>query len=168
MAGHEVLGPHGPTQPSGDLAQHGVPGGVSEAVVDGLEAVEVDGEDRDRAIVALGASQRQLQVMFEHGSVRKVGEFVVIGKEGEALLRALARADVLHLGDEAKRVAVGVARQGHAQDGPHVVAVGVKVALLRLVGADLPGQHLAHVPAIALHVIGVSEIDERHPHQFLL
>ena len=42
-----VRRPHGFAQPGGDLLQHLVARGVAEAVVDGLEIVEVEEDDGD-------------------------------------------------------------------------------------------------------------------------
>ena len=57
-------------QPVGDLREHLVAGGVPEAVVDGLELVEVDEQQPDRAGGAGLAGQRLPDALHEPGPVR--------------------------------------------------------------------------------------------------
>ncbi len=56
--GDGVLVAHAVTHPLRRLAEQLVAGGVAEAVIDALEAIEVDDHDRHRKVVAPGVRQR--------------------------------------------------------------------------------------------------------------
>ena len=98
-----VAGAEQPLEAPRDLDQHLVSGGVTEGVVDELEAVEVEVDDRE----ALGgaASRRHPHPVREQGPVWEPGERVMERLPGKPLLRLLALGDVLHLRDQvAQRV----------------------------------------------------------------
>jgi hypothetical protein len=67
-------------QLSGDFLQQGVAGGVAEPVVDVLEAVEIEAEQR-AGIAAIGLCQRIVEACIEQQAVRKLGPAVVPGQE---------------------------------------------------------------------------------------
>ena len=90
-----------------DLPQDAVAGRVAEAVVDGLELVEVDEHDRDRRSGALGAGERMLDTIREERPVGEVRHGVVEGLVGELLLEHLALADVAAVQDDSAHVLVG-------------------------------------------------------------
>ena len=69
-------------EPLGDHAQDGVAGLVAADVVDALEPVEVDDEQRERLGRPLGARERLLDPVVEQRAVRQTGERVA---EGEPL-----------------------------------------------------------------------------------
>ena len=69
-------------QPLGDHAQDGVAGLVAAHVVDALEPVDVDDEQRERLGRPLGARERLLDPVVEQRAVRQAGERV---SEGEPL-----------------------------------------------------------------------------------
>ena len=77
---------------------------VPKGVVDDLESVEVEEQDRHQAINALGVGQRLLQSFEQQHAVGQAGEHVVVGKVTQSLLRLLALGDVLDDGDEHRRV----------------------------------------------------------------
>ena len=77
------------------LAQQHVAGLVAERVVDDLEAVEVDEQHRELAVVAPRRLDRQPEQLREHHAIRQAGEAVVRREVLDALLGALARRDVL-------------------------------------------------------------------------
>ena len=81
-------------QALGDLAQDLVAGGVAEAVVDRLEVVEVEEDDRDAVLLATVAGDGVAHALDEQGAVGEVGDRVVEGLVGELLLEGLALADV--------------------------------------------------------------------------
>jgi hypothetical protein len=64
-------------EPLGDEDQKPIAGPVAEAVVDGLEAVEVAEEDRHRCGGALGAGERMPHSVQEERAVRQSGQRVV-------------------------------------------------------------------------------------------
>ena len=78
-----VLGAQARAQPRGDRHQQLVAGGVAEAVVDGLEVVEVDEQHRE---LAAPVGDRGLDLVGEQRSVGEVRERVVVGLVVELLL----------------------------------------------------------------------------------
>ena len=77
------------TQPLGKLDQQGVAGGVSERIVDILEVIEIEKDQRE--LLALGAI---LDGLFDQltklRAVRQAGQHVVIGEPGDLRPRLLA------------------------------------------------------------------------------
>ena len=69
----------------GDVDQHGVAGRVAEPVVDRLEAVEVDEEQRDPGAAAPRHLQRVLDPVEQQAAVGQVGQQVVAGEVGHVL-----------------------------------------------------------------------------------
>ena len=67
---------------------------VAERVVDGLEAVEVDEQHAEHAIVASHARERLLEAVGEHDPVGQAGERVVQHLVGELRLEALLVGEV--------------------------------------------------------------------------
>ena len=76
-------------EPGRHLDQQVVADDVAEAVVDELEAVEVDEADGDVRAVAIGAAEGDLEMLAEEHPVREPGQRVVVGEERELLLRRL-------------------------------------------------------------------------------
>ena len=81
---------------AGDLDEHLVAGRVAEAVVDGLEVVEVEEEHRQAAPLAPARATRGAP-LGEQRAVGEAGDRVVERLVGELLLERLALADVAAL-----------------------------------------------------------------------
>ena len=81
----------GRAEPLGDGAQQLVARRVAEVVVDELEVVEVDEEDRDVRAGAPRPREGEVEVLGEHRAVRQAGERVVEGEVRELGLELLAR-----------------------------------------------------------------------------
>ena len=79
---------------------------MAEAVVDGLELVEVDEHDGNRCSGPLGAGERMLDAIREQRPVGEVRDGVVEGLMGELLLEHLALADVAAVQDDSADVLV--------------------------------------------------------------
>ena len=94
QARHGVARRAAPAQPVGHLAQQHVAGLVAEAVVDGLEAVEVDEQHGQRLAAALVAGQRLAQAVLHQAAVGQAGEGVVVGRLVELFLLLLVLRDV--------------------------------------------------------------------------
>ena len=99
MPGDGVAGADGRSQAFGDLDQEFVAGGVAGAVVDLLEAVEVDVEDTDRPLRAGGRGQGVVDPVVEQGPVGQAGERVVEALVQQRVLGLLAGGDVLDQAD---------------------------------------------------------------------
>ena len=89
-------------QPPGDPPQQPVAGAVAEGVVDELEVVEVDQQQRDRAAGAGAAVDAAAQLGLQLGAVGQAGQRVEVGEAGDLLLRAQALGDVLARGEDAR------------------------------------------------------------------
>ena len=91
--GDGVRRSHHRGEPLPDDDQQLVPGGVPEAVVDRLEAVQVGEQHAHRVARRLGAGARLREAVDEEGAVREAGERVVEGLVGGLLggLRVVQR-----------------------------------------------------------------------------
>ena len=91
-----VVGAQRRFEPSRDRLQQLVADGVPEAVVDDLEAVEVEEQHRRAAlgVVALGAPDRLVEAVDEQHAVREAGERVVQRVVLQAALGLAAVGDV--------------------------------------------------------------------------
>ena len=78
QARHRVGEPHHAEQALRDVFQHLVAGLVAQAVVDVLEAVEVQEQHGHLAAVALGTGQRLRQAVRQQLAVRQAGQCVVV------------------------------------------------------------------------------------------
>ncbi len=120
--GHHVPGAHGAGQAAGDLDEDGVPGLRAQAVVDGLEVVEVDHEDPDVGALAGRTARQGQQVGQPFQQCEAVGQTrqqVVLGLVGQPVLAREAVGDVLDRADEAGPVPGGPAGgqpHGHPPD----------------------------------------------------
>src|SRR5690606_10649141 len=97
--GDQVLGTHAPAQPLGYDLQQPVAGGVAEAVVDVLEAVQVKEKQCQPPLVTFGPFQGMFQAGGEQQPVGQSGEDVVVGLAPEPLFRLLDAGDVGEQGD---------------------------------------------------------------------
>ena len=108
-----------------DVLQQAVAGLVAEAVVDVLEAVEVDEEERELLAAPLRERERTLQRVHEHRAVGQPGELVEVREPADALLgaarlRYVARdAPVAH----ERAVAIEDRLAGEADEAPLPVGV---------------------------------------------
>ncbi len=100
-----------PAHGLGHGAQESSPAEWPQGVVDLLEVVEVEQEQRGLLAVAPAAADLALELLLEAPAVPQVGQCVVVGQALQALLQALALADVLDLGDEVLGRAVGTRRR---------------------------------------------------------
>ena len=104
-------------QPARDFPQQQIPACVSEGIIDPLEIIDVDVQDRQGALLSDASRDCGSDAVLEQASVRQTGEFVVLGstKQFGLHLRAVDRNRNL-LGNEMKQlpVLVGVAGLGVA------------------------------------------------------
>jgi len=119
------------------------PGRVPQGVVDQLEAVQVDEQQRATLTASLGARQRLAQATRELQPVRQAGERVVMGQMAQPLLRVLERGDVGEDGHVVRHGAGGIL------DLTDVLPCRIHLAVLAL------------VPDLALPLTGALQ---RRPH----
>ena len=95
-ARHQIGG----AQAGGDAQRHRlqqpVAGQVAERIVDALEVVEVDEQQRQRRAVLAAGVRQLLEVLDEGGAVRQAGQRVVVREMVDARARQLAVAHVAH------------------------------------------------------------------------
>ena len=113
-----------------DHLEQFVAGVVAEAVVDQLEAVEVDEGDRDAAVVALRLQDGLVEALADQAAVRQAGQVVVVGDVMNTLLGQFAFGDVAH-------------DRHHAVFHRHHLAVHPQVAVKRGLAAPLGFVHAA-------------------------
>ncbi len=144
-AGARVAVPQAGADAVGDLQQQLVARLVPEAVVDGLEVVEVEEQDRDRFLERLAQGQGVLDPVAEQAAIGQVGEGIVEGLVGELLLELLALADVTGVEHEPSDAWVldRVADRGLDGD-PVAVAVAPAEFDPRLVAPGALDQRAAH------------------------
>lgn len=81
-------------QPLGDAAQQLVADRVPQRVVDRLEIVEPEHQERDLLGAAPRVQQHLVHLLAQQGAVGQAGQGVMLGHEGEPRLGALAFGDV--------------------------------------------------------------------------
>ena len=108
QARDEVARAHVAAQALRDFDQEGVAGGVAVAVVDLLEAVEVDEDAGELRAVAPRALDRLLERRREAHAVGEPGERVAVGERGDALARERDLGDVAADAAVAEEVALRV------------------------------------------------------------
>ena len=91
--GHHSLVADTQQQPVGDLPEQFIADGMAEHVVDGLEAIEIEAENRE--LIGGGGVQRFGQRALKQVSVRQIGEGVVFGHVSDLLFGPPALGDVL-------------------------------------------------------------------------
>ncbi len=140
---------------------------MAEAVVDDLEAVDVDEHDRQPAAAAARAGERVLEAVVEQGAVGQPGQRVVQRLMRECVGGCLLDADVLDLGDEVQRHAVLPAHEPRRHRGPHRVPVGVQVALLGVPAVVAAVEHALEQRAALAQVLRRGDLRPGHAFQLL-
>ena len=118
QARHQVDGPHTVVQALGDFVQQLVAGHMAQAVVDHLEAIQIQEQHRKPLLgIQSRALNRHFQAFMEAIPIRQVGQAVVVGDVEQATLRQVARGNVVQLVDQALpdagRILVAAAVHGH-------------------------------------------------------
>ena len=104
---NRVRVPHGLPQAAGDTDEELVPGGVSQAVVDGLEVVDVDEQDGHPQERPPRPLERVRDAVEEQRAVRERRERVVEGLMRELLLELASLRHVMARDDEPAHAGIG-------------------------------------------------------------
>ena len=96
-----IGGACGVTEPLGNRHQQLVTGGMTQAVVDGLEVVDVDEQHGDRVPAPRGTVESVADTIGEERSVRQTGEGVVECLMDELILQLASLGDVVRGDDDA-------------------------------------------------------------------
>ena len=141
---------------------------MPEAVVDELEVVQVDIQHSHPGAGALGAGQRQLQVLLEQDAVGQPGQRVVVRQAGQLLLGLAAVGDVLADPGAAGDRAVAVAQRGRVPgEEPRLAGAGEDRALA--VGDHAPLGQLGQECALAVAAFaGDERLDPRPAEQLVV
>ena len=129
-----------------DLVAHLVPVGV----VDRLEVVEIQEQDRHAEPVAARTCQRQFQMFLEHRAVGQAGEVVVVGHVLHAERGFLGCRDVEHHALDQQGRAVPVADHSGSVVDPHDAAVGADVTVVAGIGSAGSQERLVVRPCAVL------------------
>ena len=103
---------------------------VAQAVVDFLEAVEVDEHQGQAAFFALGDVQAGLELLLQHVAVGQRGQCVVQGHVLQLVLGLVAGAHVVRHEQKAGARTVFIAQLGHENLGHQAGAVAAHHAPL--------------------------------------
>ena len=113
-ARHGIDFPHDRRDSLGTIHQQGVPGGVTEGVIDALELVEIQEHDRDAVSVPPCPLQCSLDLLHQGSAVVQARQGVMVGSPQQFRLSLLALGDVLDRQDAAAG-AHGAVEQGRAE-----------------------------------------------------
>ena len=83
---YNVTVAHAIGQALADLAQQQVPGTVPQGIVDALEIIQVQKQQRQHLLVAFGQPQQQAQLLGEQPAVGQRGETVKVGQAPQPIL----------------------------------------------------------------------------------
>jgi hypothetical protein len=142
--------------PRGDGDEQLVTDRVPEAVVDYLEAVQIEEAQRDLDGRLPGA-QRRCQPIQEHRPVRQAGQRIVGGLVREPILQPALLRDVLDDRHLILRAPVVTADQRDGEVSPHRDAI---LAEEQLLGAERVPPALDEVPVVGPHRGGVVRMHE--------
>jgi hypothetical protein len=98
-AGNELMAPGTSQQTVGYDFQKDIPYGVSQGVIDDLEAVQVHKQHRRPLPIALAALQGLVQRIHKTQSVRQAGQRIVVGKMEQLFFGLLGLGDVREHGN---------------------------------------------------------------------
>ena len=137
------------------------PIGEAEAVVDLLEAVDVEHEHRrPRRALRLGAGDRRLEPVEEELAVGQAGQVVVDGVVEEPLLGRPLLGDVEERADAADHLAVRAEHRAGAEMEPVIVAVlGAEAEIL----GDAPAAQLDRGIEDRLEAVAVGGVEDLEP-----
>ncbi len=106
---YRVLFAHHQVQASGQRDQQFVADAVAQRVVDVLEVIEIEENQRQRLMAALRAAERVADAVLEQAAVRQPGERIEMREPLDMLLRCLVLGDVAEDADIVAQRAAGIA-----------------------------------------------------------
>ncbi len=155
-ARHQVALAHAAGEALGDVLQQQVAGLVAQRVVDQLEVVEVEEQQRELLVLARGVGEQRLHVLVELGAVRPAGERVDVGELVHALLGAV---DLQHVVDAPAqhRVVDRLADVVGRADAERLVDRGIVVQ-----PGDQQDRDRGALGQAADHLAGLEAVHHRH------
>ena len=160
-AGQGVGRPQHPLDAPGQLDEELVPGRVTDAVVDQLEAIQVDVEHGAAVGLAFAAAHALGDAIHQQRPVGQAGEGVVQGVVDQALLGVAPLGDIRERAGDADRCPGRViGAEPPAQDpAPPAVAVADPVLVLEI--RARAGDAAVDLEAQTLEIVGVHDIEPR-------
>ena len=153
-----------PVQLPGDLLQQFVADAMPHRVVDILEAVEVDEQDRQLRFVASGGRNRLADPVEQHGAAWQAGEEIVLGQVTGARFVFPALGNVNDLGDEMNWIALHIPHQRNGDNGPHDMAILVEVAFFHAAVRDFSGKDLTYIAKAGFNIVRMRQLKNVMPH----
>ena len=92
--GDGVRLPHRPLQAGTDLLQDHIAVVVAEGVVDLLEAIQVQQQQRERCVLVAAGGDGLLHVPLQEGAIGQPGQQIMRGLVGQLVLGSLALGDI--------------------------------------------------------------------------
>ena len=151
QATHDILLAHVGDQALGHLDQQPVADIVALRVVQGLELIQVQDQQRAELAAAMAGAQGLAQPIHQQAPVGQPGERVEIGQVADLLLHPLALGDVAHqaqhirLSGKLKIIAIDFHRKGTAVGGLVAALECHRLLDLELRPESLPLLRLRHV-----------------------
>ena len=158
QARHDVRGAHGLAQAARHFDEHGVTQVVAQAVVDLLEAVQVQEHHGHEVAFAFGRGQAELELLLQHVAVGQAGQRVVQGHVLDLVLGFAARGHVVGHHQVAALRAVLAA---HFRDEQLCQQAGAILSHQRPLG----GQAWRGLRHVVEHVQGLHRLAQAHGQQ---
>ena len=142
----------------GGSLEEAIAGVVAEGVVDVLEAVEVEHEDGDAALVAGGESDGLGDAVLEEGAIGEAGEAVVEGEVVDAGFGLLAVGDVAGDAHGADDLAAVIEEGDFGGEDPALVAIGPGFLFFEAGEGVAGGDNFLFVGEGKIGVLGTEEV----------
>ena len=135
---------------------------MTVAVVDRLEAVQVDIQHGAQLLLTAHRVERLVEPLAEADPVGQAGQRIVLRLVGQTCLQALALGDVLRDQHQERRVALALAHDAHGLAHPEQRAILAAVGLLDLRGkrAAVAGQLLAQESPGGAGHLGIAQVED--------
>ncbi len=151
----------------GDRHDQAVSGLVAEGVVDGLEVVEVEHEQRAAVAIAIDVRHVAFEFCLEAAAIQQARERVMVGHVAQLALHRAPLCDVHKVAQDLHRVAVVVAQHAHMARDPDRFTVCAQQPTVADVAVDLAANQLGVQQGALLELLGVSDRGQVHGEQLV-
>jgi len=142
-AANDVMRAYTRAQAAAHLEQQLIADGMTHRVVDVLEAVQIDEQQRQHGLAAARVVDRIARALVKQEPVGQAGKRIVMRKLLDALARFVLLGDVLDQPDDAVRHIVFVFQFGRATQ-PHPASVGCEQRQFQIVHRHAGGNYLLY------------------------
>src|SRR6185503_13087464 len=152
-----IGGPHASFKPPRERDKQLVAYQMTEAIVDDLEAVEVEEQQGEHPLRhPLDARHCKPQMIHEERPARQAGERIA-KRVRQPLFGSLSGGDVLDLKYAARRDALQIARYRRTHQSPHCVTESVNKSLLHRIDRNVGGEHVCKPERRYLDIVRMDE-----------